>query len=124
MGDETGRRDIGQERLEMELGWETTTGEFDEGFLHCPEADEGEIGMGRLLDLEKFFIAHGILGDGLIVFSDRFDIHTDGLIGDHTDSGFLAVTQVEENLGMTDDGRLVVFAVFEDGQCGNAIDLT
>ena len=68
---------------------DAATCEFDNGFLLCPEAGEGDLGIGRGLDKGKFLGRKDVTGEGFTITSYALDINADGVWRENTGySGF------------------------------------
>lgn len=73
----------------------TATGEFDDGFFLCPEAGEGDLGVGSGGDEGEFLWGEDMTGEGLVVTADALDVDANGTGGNDAGKGGTTVGEVE-----------------------------
>ena len=74
---------------------DAATCEFDDGFFLCPEAGEGDLGVGSGGDEGEFLGGEDIAGEGLVVTADALDVDANGTGGNDTGEGGTTVGEVE-----------------------------
>ena len=73
----------------------TAAGEFDDGFFLCPEAGEGDLGVGSGGDEGEFLWGEDMTGEGLVVTADALDVDANGTGGNDAGKGGTTVGEVE-----------------------------
>ena len=73
----------------------TATGEFDDGFFLCPEAGEGDLGVGSGGYEGEFLWGEDMTGEGFVVTADALDVDANGTGGNDAGKGGTTVGEVE-----------------------------
>ena len=96
-------------------------GEFEQAFLHCPQAGESDIGVGGFKNLPHLVIVHDACGDLLVVMVQRLDVDADGPVAHGTSHCGAAMAHAEVDVGVSGQGRLAVGVIGELRQLVDAI---